>query len=418
MTALFTDTHHSTLLGLSFAAVIQFLFIASIGGAAGVGVGELIRSRAGIKDDIAKLLRIGRWIPVIVLWCIPVVNAFPVWLTVVLPIVLFVTTVGVAMAALHDHIHRSSLLGPDRQAVLRSALRTALTQALVVWLFSQTMMSGAGWHWYAKDSRALLSALLIGIVLFIVDRVFRSNFSKCSSACATIILEELKPAGRGMLFRSSTLAVALMFVWWILAAAGLEDSISSPVSFLASLYQLVAKNELWGDLSWSSIEIFGGLFFAAILGIALNFIVPKPSVWTSLFFTGLPLTFITPLMAWMAFPGWPFQWGIAPKIIGVMLLSVFPFFRAYWGLRDRSLGLRLILGVDHALPFAFVAMLFMESMASIKGLGFTLTQASAVAQTRPEGLAVVAVIVGLLFGYSFILRCVARYGYRTEILMD
>ena len=319
------------------------------------------------------------------------------------------------MATLHDHILRSSLLGSDREAVRRSTLRTALTQALVVWLFSQPMMSGAGWHWYTNDSRPLLSALLIGALLFIIDRASRSNFSKCSSAFARSVLEEPKPVGWGMLFRSGALAVALMFVWWMLAAAGLQNYIGAPANFLASLYQLVTNNELWGDLFWSSVEIFGGLCFAAIIGIALNSILQKPAIWTNLFLAGLPLTFITPLMVWMAFPGWTFQWGVAPKIVGVTFLSFFPFLRAYWGLRDRSVGLRLILGIDHALPFAFVAMMFMESMASIKGLGLLLTKASAVAQERADGMAVVTVIVGLLFGYSFILRCVARYRYRTEI---
>jgi ABC-type nitrate/sulfonate/bicarbonate transport system permease component len=71
--------------------------------------------------------------------------------------------------------------------------------------------------------------------------------------------------------------------------------------------------------------------------------------------------------------------------------------------------------VDQALPFAFVAMLFGESMTAIRGLGFSLVMASALNRARSEGLAIVFLIIALLAVYSWTLRSIARYKYRGEI---
>jgi hypothetical protein len=153
MSAIFTDTHHSTLLGISFVSVIQFCLTTIIGGAVGVAVGEVIHSHVRIKSEVAKTLRIGMWIPVFLLWFIPVVNVLPSWLNEILPTVMVVTSAAVAMATLRNHILGWSVLRADRSDVLRLAVRTALIQALIVCLFSQAMMSGAGWHWFAGGLR-------------------------------------------------------------------------------------------------------------------------------------------------------------------------------------------------------------------------------------------------------------------------
>jgi ABC-type nitrate/sulfonate/bicarbonate transport system permease component len=239
-----------------------------------------------------------------------------------------------------------------------------------------------------------------------------------STICAKIILAGLIPSERRRFLLPSIFGLGLICTWQLLATTGLYRFISSPINVLGSLFSLFTRNDIWGNMYISNIEIFGGVFLSVGLGIVLSSTLQNLTVFREVLFAGLPITFITPLMAFMALPGWVYQWALLPKIVGVMLLSFFPFFCAFWGLRDRALGLRVLLGIDHALPFAFVAMLFLESMASISGLGFSLVKASAIGQDRSEGLAIVCVISALLAAYSWILRRIANYRYSEQILTE
>ena len=415
MPALFNPTHHSTLLGISFVTVIQFLSTAIIGGAIGIGVGAVIYSHPKIKDGITGFLRIGMWIPVFLLWFIPVVRDLAVWLNNILPGIMVTATLAVAMATLRDHIIGRSLLKTDRSDVLRSALRSALIQALMVCLFSQPMMSGYGWHWFIGGSRALASTILVGVVLFIIERVSRSSFDASSAICARILLAELSQDAWRRIVRAGVVGLFLLCVWQLLAMTALSRIISSPIDVLASLSTLFTKDDIWRDMYVSNIEMFAGIFVGVGIGIVFSSSLQMFAALRGVLLASLPMTFITPIMAITIPSAWFFQYGLWPKIVGIALISFFPFFRAFWGLRERPLGLRILMGVDQALPFAFVAMLFGESMASNDGLGFSLVQLSALGHDRSEGLAIVFVITLLLAVYSWSLRSIAKYRYSGKL---
>jgi hypothetical protein len=81
-------------------------------------------------------------------------------------------------------------------------------------------------------------------------------------------------------------------------------------------------------------------------------------------------------------------------------LSFFPFVQALWGLRNQPIKVQLLLAADDALPFAFVGMLFGETMNAVAGLGFMLSTT----QRLSESLAVSVAALGLLIGLSSGLR--------------
>jgi ABC-type nitrate/sulfonate/bicarbonate transport system permease component len=416
MSVLFDSTHHSTLLGISFVTVIQFMSTAIIGGAIGVGLGEVIYTHSRIRDSIVSFLRMGMWIPIFLLWISPVVRDRAVWLNQILPVIAVTTTSAVIVATLRDYIVQRSLLGTHLSDALRLALKSALIQALIVCLFSQSTMSGAGWHWFIGGPRAVASTILVAVVLYIIERVSRSSFDASSASCARIVLEELRQDTWHRIKRAGVIDLSLLCVWQLLAMTRLYRTISSPLDVFASLSTLFTKYDLWRDMYVSSIEIFAGIFIAIGIGIVFNTVLQMSAGLRSVLVAILPMTFITPLIALMILSAWFFQQGLWPKIVGIAVLSFFPFLRAFWGLRDRPLGLRVSMGVDQALPFAFVAMLFGESMAAIKGLGFSLVMASAPSRDRSEGLAIVFVITALFAFYSWSLRSIAKYRYFGQIL--
>jgi ABC-type nitrate/sulfonate/bicarbonate transport system permease component len=415
MPAIIDSTHHSTLLGISFVTVIQLISTAIIGGGIGVGVGRMIDTHSKTKDGIANFLRIGMWIPVFLLWLIPVVRDRAVWLNNILPQVMVIATLAVVLATLRDYIIGRSLLKTDRNNVFRPVLRSALIQALIVCLFSQQMMSGYGWHWYIGGSRAAASTVLVGVVLFIIEHVSRSNFDASSVICARIVSAELSQDPRGRIVRRGVVGLCLLSVWQLLAITPLYTIISSPIDVLASFLTLCKNGDIWGDLYISNMEMFAGVFMGVGIGIVFNSILQMLPALRGVFLASLPMTFITPLMALTIPSAWYFQDGLWPKILGIALISFFPFFRSFWGLRERPLGLRILMGVDQALPFVFVAMLFAESMASTKGLGFSLVQLSPAGQDRSQGLAIVLVITSLLAVYSWSVRSVAKHSYSGRI---
>lgn len=412
---LIDPAHHSTLLGVSLVTVIQFISTAIIGGALGIGVGEAIYAHSKTKDGIASFLRIGMWIPVFLLWSIPVVNDLAVWLNNILPTIIVTTTSAVTMATLRDYLIGRSLLKTDWSDVLRLASRSALIQALIVCLFSQAMMSGSGWHWFIGGSRAVASTILVGVVLFIIERVSRSSFDASSAICARIVLAELSQDAWRRIKRAGVVGLFILCVWQLLAMTALYRIISSPIDVLASLSTLFTKDDIWRDMYVSNIEMFAGMFIGVGIGIVFSSILQMFAALRGVLLASLPMTFIAPLVALTIPSVWFFQESLWPKTVGIALVSFSPFFRAFWGVRDRPLGLRILMGVDQALPFAFVAMLFAESMAATQGLGFSLVKLSAPGQDRSEGLAIVFVITSLLAVYSWSLRSIAKYSYSGQI---
>ena len=73
----------------------------------------------------------------------------------------------------------------------------------------------------------------------------------------------------------------------------------------------------------------------------------------------------------------------------------------------------MLLAVDNALPFAFVAMLFGELYAATAGTGFMITVASATYQTD-RGFAGFLITLVLLVGLSSTLRFMAKKLYVPE----
>jgi hypothetical protein len=128
----------------------------------------------------------------------------------------------------------------------------------------------------------------------------------------------------------------------------------------------------------------------------------------------LPLTNIAPLVLWLFVFLLPprfrvFWWH---KIVAVSLLTFFPLVQTLWSLKEYPLSCRILLAVDEALPFAFVAMLLGELYGATAGLGFYIVVARATL-SMPETIAASLITWSLLALFSFILRFVTKRLFLT-----
>jgi ABC-type nitrate/sulfonate/bicarbonate transport system permease component len=180
---------------------------------------------------------------------------------------------------------------------------------------------------------------------------------------------------------------------------------------------LLAGNEtIWTDMKISVLEIFLGLilsFTMTLIATALS--IPVRSrivVFPLLTLTHISLIVVYLLVfisspMYMRIPDWI---GVSHKVVGVGLVSFFPLFQAFWGLRNEPKVHRVLMSLDAALPYAFVTMMFGEAWAATAGLGFRMIVASATYQWD-KGFAVFLITAGLLFCLSSCLRRVASKIY-------
>jgi ABC-type nitrate/sulfonate/bicarbonate transport system permease component len=121
------------------------------------------------------------------------------------------------------------------------------------------------------------------------------------------------------------------------------------------------------------------------------------------------LTGVVPIALSVLFLIWFGILTSGQTVAGVALLTCFPFLQVLWGLRDRPLLCRILLAIDDALPFGFVAMLFGEAMSSVAGLGFLMMSMHTDERLTDEGLAAAILTVALLIILSGTLRFVVRW---------
>jgi ABC-type nitrate/sulfonate/bicarbonate transport system permease component len=97
----------------------------------------------------------------------------------------------------------------------------------------------------------------------------------------------------------------------------------------------------------------------------------------------------------------------------VAAASFFPFAEILWGLRSAPLRDRILLALDHVLPYAFVGMLFGELWAATAGLGFFVVVARAM-HNRTEALATSLIALGLMTLISSVLKLAIKWFVTSE----
>ncbi len=326
-----------------------------LGGVIGIGSGVLIARSSKFARMAIRFLRLGLWLPFLASWVF-----WSSWIPAMAAVIL---------ASCYYYLS-AKLTGGGLPQVIRSTVLQALLFLLVsqVWLGREY-----GWDWFMEGALGY-SVLILAVFLFLLDRFFRSDFDQAAKERGAILVKQLgsrdSPPWGGAVLSGACIIPSLFFT-----------------------------GPIWKDIGISLLEMIGGLGFAGcvalifVRGLSANVAAKR---WP---FMLLPLTYITPILLPLFLLHQSVLTLSWQTTAGVASLSFFPFVQTLWGLRDQPLRLQMLLAAEDALPFAFVAMLFGETMNAVAGLGFLM----AVAHTLWESVPISMVALGLLIGLSFAL---------------
>jgi ABC-type nitrate/sulfonate/bicarbonate transport system permease component len=408
--------------------LLQTLMISIIGGMVGILFGKWLANSRMLGQGALRFLRLGLWIPILIY------PALPFWwfdnkyhyTYAALGVLILISAAAVGFSACYHYLHAVITLhlqSPNPQAYVR---REIILQALLVTFFSQTWMGEYGWPaaLFAESGGLAVGLAVITLILtvtLLVNWAIGADFDQIASIRAAIIVHELTDE-RPRSFLGGSVFAAIVIIMWQGLSSFVQDLNLDPASVVKTIYRLFVETPLlgqfditvWHDVDLSLLEVITGLFLSGLIASLVAYGMGRITAFNRLVSPLLQLTYLAPLMI----PVLLFYAGLLRltrlTIASVGILSFFPFLRVLWSLRDMK-GKQLFLAIDDALPFAFVGMLFGETMNAVGGLGFLMIRARGNYQAT-EAVAVFAVMAGILVLISTLLRFLSRYFYR-EILI-
>ncbi|MBI4487781.1 MAG: hypothetical protein HY694_01730 [Deltaproteobacteria bacterium] len=397
-----------------------------LGGLVGLALGSLIIRSAWLTQTSIRVLRFGLWVPFLVLWVDPIFSTFQqrnsaAGIAQVVTAIVFLLIPAVALSTCYDYLTVRFLLARDWRDTRSYVLRDSTLQALLISLLAQMSLSPYRWDWFEvtgpRGVAVAYAALIVLIVLlFLLDKVFRASFDSAAEVRGAIITTEVASRSWSSLWGSVLIGLGCLVLGLI---AYFYPLISSPLDVLQAIYRLFvgtsisSTNEtIWRHLGISIFEAFGGLLLAGGVALIVRRALFAGATFRNWAFPFLSLTYIAPIVLSVVLIVWAQPYGVYPWriAVGVALLSFFPFMQVLWGLRERPLSFQILLAADEALPFAFVAMLFGEAFTSVVGLGFFMVVARAKLYIA-ESVAASLLTLALLIGLSSALRAVVKWRY-------
>ncbi len=384
----------------------QAMFSLVAGGVIGIGVGFAILKSSWLTKATIRFLRVALWFPFIIIFAIP--DTFVLGIAAVM------------LCAIYHYLTAQSLLEITNRDALLYAVREATLQALFFVFIAQVWTQRWRWIEFPAMQNSIMGLGVLTtlvVLLLLINWFFKSNFQVMSDRCAAIYVRQLSFAGWSSFLGVLSLTVVWLMLWQATTVMFWDGSVSLHAALNAAL-ELFSGGEVWGDIATSLIEIVLGTILGGLVAVSISSLLNRSRIIRDILMAFLPVSYISPIAVWLLiflFVIWlnlptpisRFFIGYGHKLIGVGLLTFFPLVQALWGLRHESSRYGILVAIDHALPVAFIAMLFGELYAATAGLGFMMVVASATSQYQ-KGLAgfLITVIVFVLL--SFVIRVAAK----------
>lgn len=388
---------------------LQLIVASLVGGAIAGAIGSLILRSTGLVGSTIRFLRIGMWIPFIIYWPLPAWDPWVVNFGLTFVLISLVSVTAVALSGIQCFLVSRFVLNLQREDTRWWLLRTAMLQALLISVCSQPWLGRYGWRWFDFGvGGAYAASMVVLLLMFVIERSIHTRFDYVSTIRGNILTREFECFTGSTLFGSFSIALALLLVWQVISLSSLQMVFSSPLKVLGACYYLLSEKMFWRDFYLSMSVVFGSLIVGVTTSLILYRVLDTYDYLREQIIPLLPFLHITLVFSPVILMWWLGEVGFWQKSLGIGLVNIYPMIEALWGLRGRSPGLRLLLGIDNALPYAVVMMLFSEAMASKGGLGFSIMRARTSSHTVPEGIAVALLIIVLLLALSSTLRVSAN----------
>jgi len=404
--------------------LIELLVAFVIGGGLGFVLGLVTKNSSWLTDATVRFLRIGLWVPFLLFWALPV---WPGKEGSRYEPIIWAWIAGVTAVALATCYHYLIVLTPSNSRIDRAVARglvrkTALLQALFISIISQVWLWDFGWLRYSI-SPGHVPVTYVGFILslsflWIIERAAGPGFEDAATLRVVVLGEQLA-ANRGRsLIGVICLTILTLLIWQFLSAIPrVQSIISSPVEVLQRAYGLVIRGErippiettIWYHFAISLAELIGGLFLSVTAAVLVTLSLRSANRSRAWFFRILPFTNLVPILL----PFLALHWGVVGfwlVVAFVAFVTFFPSAQAMWALRDKSRLCQVLMGVDDALPFAFVGLLFGGVWGTSNGLPF-LILAAQTSNRIADGIALSLLAVVLLIAFSSIIRNVLKRCY-------
>lgn len=386
----------------------QVMFLLVAGGLLGWAIGFVILKSGWLSRATIRFLSLGLWFPFIVIFAVPATF----WIGIA----------AVILCTIYHYLGASSLLDIKGRDVLLYTARETTLQGLFISFIAQIWWQ-RGWRWidfpWMQNLAMGLSVLTILVALLvIVNWIFKSSFQMMSDRTAVLYARQSKIAGWSSFAGVLTLTAVWLTVWQTFTVAFWNANLSFQTA-LNGVLELFSGGEVWGDIATSLTEIVAGMILGGLIANLTIRLMNRSAKIKHVLIQFLPASYVSPIVVWLLvilFIAWldsnhakipSFFPGYGHTIMGVGLLTFLPLVQALWGLRHESSQYGMLVAIDHALPVAFIAMLFGELYTATAGIGFAMTVASATYQYQ-KGLAGFLTAVGLLVVLSSSLRLVAK----------
>jgi ABC-type nitrate/sulfonate/bicarbonate transport system permease component len=399
--------------------LLQVGALSLIGGLLGISAARILHS--ALARAAICFLRLGHWLPVFGLWAV----ALPLFQVggnasdaiVMQAITFFALVPAVAFASMYHYLSARVTLDLEWRNARRDIWRgTVLIAALVVFICQR--FAPYGWDWadfkLPQYNFRYEAVLLLAGTLFVLELLFRSNFERSAGKSGSIVVRELSERrSRSMLlaFVIGAVCIALWFAYDYFLF--INTLIAWPAEVIVAIFnRVVTFNSFARHIGVSLGEIFAGIFLSLCVSLIICRALSLNSSIRALANYVLPLTYITLLMF---HPLFFIRLGTSShKVAAVALLTFFPLTKVLWGLRGHRFDSRLLLGVDEALPFAFIAMFWAEAMHSEAGLGFLMIAAQS-ALKFADAIALAMLSFVLLLSLSATIRTIRTLAGSLEL---
>jgi ABC-type nitrate/sulfonate/bicarbonate transport system permease component len=374
---------------------------ALIGVAAALGI---LHNRR-LTEAALRFLRLVMWLPFVVILAVP--KETVIWTTIAASILCTCCNYLVARALL-DFRGRSVAIYVGRETILQLFFFSLLAQLQLSY-----------WIWQGYTGLAFHFQVLATIAVFValVNLIFGFNFDTEAHNREIIVRKELESANRRSLLGAIVISIVCLLIWqasaspWISGSSVFPIAPASPLEAIKAAYNLFGDDEFWLHMQVSLIEILLGVFVCCLIAFAVGGLCLSKVLRSVLFFF-LPLTLAPLVLVPHTLTFILVGIGLWNKALAVAFLTFYPFFETWWALRNHRVVFRILMALDAALPFAFVAMVFGEAMAATAGLGFSMI-VHTYYQRGDKAFAVFLITVGLLVCLSLCLRWLARRFFTT-----
>ena len=423
-----------------FTVLIITVLLALIGGKNGITLGKLIHRNVWLAGSAIRLLRIGMWLPIFLLWCYPPSFLHNRAVFQILPLVRpsiggsrlvsivagSLATTTVFFGACYYYLTRRLLPRPHAAHGRLHLHREIFLLALFACLLWQHAY-GNGWpyRWIwgvviGGEAKRVnipilyitlttwLSMFLVMIVVALTNRLCRWSLDGAAESRRSLLSVELHNSNRRSLVGAS-LSLVLALLFWQLLNQPLETYflIPPPAEIVYAIVQLLTSEDstFWLDAGASLFVLLGGVLWAAVFAIPLvGFCHRRQKLKRCA--ESLALSCISPILLQHGAILW-FGVGRLRIAFVISCFAFFPLLQALWSYRQLSVAHRLLISIDETLPYAFLGMLVGEAYASTRGVGFLIIVASSRQETA-KAFAALLILFAFLAAISGVLRWMTK----------